>query len=238
VKSLPRRWLRVLHEVDETGSTNDDARDLALVGAPPGTAVLARRQSRGRGRAGRAFASPDGGLYLSVVLRPRGVPPAEWGLLPLMAGTMVAAELGARGFDARVKWPNDVLVAGAKVGGILVESRWAGDPFAIVGVGLNIESAPLPDATCLAAHGAAPDRRVLAEAIAARLVARVDAWEKQGRAPLLAEIRAACSTLGRVVEWEKGEGVAVDVDEDGALVVERDSQRTRVVAGDVRVRVR
>ena len=139
-----------LHEKDETTSTNDDAKALAERGAPMGDAVLARSQTRGRGRASRSFLSPEGGLYLSVVLRPRR-PPDEWSLVPLMAGAVVARELRRDGFDARLKWPNDVLLGAEKVGGILVESRWGDSPFAVVGIGLNVDRVPeVPSATSLA----------------------------------------------------------------------------------------
>jgi len=229
----------MLRETEETGSTNDDAKDLAERGAPAGAAVLARRQTRGRGRAGRSFLSPEGGLYLSVVLRPK-LPPGEWGLVPLMTGVVVAGELRRDGFDARVKWPNDVLVAGKKAGGILVESRWGESPYAVVGIGMNLDRVPdVPDATALAAHGAPPAARALAERLVAALVERTTRWEREGRAPLLAEVRANCDTIGRRVGWADGEGVAVDVDGDGALVVELEGgERRRIVAGDVRVSLR
>lgn len=222
----------MLHEKDETASTNDDARELALAGAPHGTAVLARAQTRGRGRAGRSFASPPGGLYLSVVLRPRA-PPHRWALLPLVAGARVAATLGALGHDARVKWPNDILLGDKKLGGILVESRLGAQPFAVVGVGLNLGTAPLPDAARLGPGAPAP--RALAERLIAALVegaAQLDADPEAA----LADVRARCATLGRKVEWEEEEGLAVDVAEDGALVVEAQGARRRIVAGDVRLR--
>ena len=171
-----------LHEKDETTSTNDDAKDLAERGAPMGEAVLARRQTRGRGRAGRAFVSPEGGLYLSVVLRPRR-PPDEWGLVPLLAGVVVAHELRRDGYDARLKWPNDILLSGKKLGGVLVESRWGEAPFAVVGIGLNVEGVPdVTDATSLAswqARARPPPARALAERLVTALVERTLRWAEQ-----------------------------------------------------------
>lgn len=225
----------VLVEKEETGSTNDDARALAERGAEHGTAVLAARQTRGRGRAGRAFVSPEGGLYLSVVVRPDR-PPSEWSLLPLVAGLAVVDELRAARVDASLKWPNDVLVAGRKLGGLLVESQWGREPFAIVGIGLNVVMSPVPGATSLVEAGLAVDRRVLAEAIVGRLVRVVEEWEARGASGLVARVREACVTLGRRVEWEKGEGVAIDIAEDGALVVDVGGEVRRVVAEDVRLR--
>lgn len=222
-------------EKEETRSTNDDARELALDGAPHGSAVLARRQLAGRGRAGRSFSSPEGGLYLSVVLRPRS-PPAQWGPLPLIAGAAAACALRADGFPAELKWPNDLLLRGRKVGGILVETRFDADPFAIVGVGINVDLRPsVEGATALAEHGRAPDTRALARAIHAALLARIARLDTEGPRGVLAEARALCGTLGRRIAWEKGDGVAIDLAEDGSLVVDVDGARSRVVAGDVRI---
>lgn len=226
----------VLIEKDETASTNDDARDLALAGAPSGTAVLAARQTRGRGRAGRSFLSPQGGLYLSVVLRPR-LPPHAWALLPLALGNAAVTLLRERGWRADLKWPNDVLIHGRKVAGVLTESRLGHDSFVVAGVGMNLTNAPLDSATSLAAHAAPPDRRELAEALRAAMVRAVERLEVEGAAPTLEEVRRHCVTLGRPVAWDDGEGRARDVSPDGALVVERpDGSLVQVVAGDVRVR--
>ena len=228
-------------EKNSTTSTNDDARALALAGAPHGEAVLARAQSLGRGRDGRAFASPAGGMYLSVVLRPTRAP-AEWSLLPLVAGLAVVDALrGSAGHVvASLKWPNDVMVGDAKLGGVLVESRFDAHPFAVVGIGLNVEAAPVPEATSLRALGVAAhvDARGLADAVLARLLARVDEWERGGARAVMRDVRAAMGTLGRRVAWGEKEGRAVDVAEDGALVVEAgDGERVEVRVGDVRIRV-
>lgn len=225
----------MLHEKDETGSTNDDAKALASQGAPHGTAVLARRQRHGRGRAGRPFLSPEGGLYLSVVVRPRAAP-RQWSLLPLAAGAHVAAALRLAGFPAVVKWPNDILLGGDKLAGILVESTWGQRPFAIVGLGINVERAPIAGATSLRAHGEPPAWRELAERLRAAIVAACDQLDAGGADAVLPDVRALCVTLGKRISWENGDGVAVDVAEDGALVVEANGgARQRVLAGDVRI---
>lgn len=223
----------------ETASTNDDARALALEGAPHGAAVLAAMQTGGRGRAGRTFASPPGGLYLSVLVRP-SAPATQWGALPLLAGSAAACALRERGFPIELKWPNDLMLGGRKLGGILVESRLDADPFAIVGFGLNLRSVPegVSDATCLSQHGTTPERRALARAIRDALVARVARLDAGGAAAVLPEVRSLCGTLGRRVVWDQGEGVAVDVDDEGALVIEADGVFIRVHAGDVRLRTR
>lgn len=224
-------------EKETTTSTNDDARALALEGAPHGAMVLARAQTAGRGRAGRGFVSPAGGLYVSVVVRPKA-PAHAWSPLPLVAGAAMASALRERGFPAELKWPNDVLLSGRKVGGVLVETRLDADPFAIVGIGVNLTAPPsdLPHATALAAHGRPPDARELALAFRDALVARVARLDAHGPSRVMPEVRSLCGTLGRRVVWEKGEGVAVDVTDDGALVMEMEGVPTLVHAGDVSLR--
>lgn len=222
--------------MEEARSTNDEARALALDGAPEGAAVLARRQSAGRGRAGRTFLSPEGGLYLSVVLRPVA-PPHQWGILPLAAGLAVVDELRARGVEAALKWPNDVMLREDKVGGILVESRMGAPPFAVVGIGLNLQDAPaLPGVGGL--RGRAGGAREVAAALVPRLVALSEELGLAGPGPIAHRVRAVCVTLGRQVEWEEKVGVARDLDEGGSLVVDTPGGLERVVAGDVRVRSR
>jgi BirA family biotin operon repressor/biotin-[acetyl-CoA-carboxylase] ligase len=130
---------------------------LALTGAPEGTLVLASGQTSGRGRVGRSWHSPAGGLYASIVLRPLAQPGA-WPALSVLAGTAVAQALHAAGVtEVRVKWPNDIVVAGRKIAGLLAEAR-VDEGFVVLGLGLNVAfSDELPGAisdvaTCLAAH--------------------------------------------------------------------------------------
>lgn len=227
----------VLVEKAETASTNDDARELALHGAPHGALVLAARQLAGRGRAGRTFSSPAGGLYMSIVVRP-SAPPHHWSVLPLVAGAAAAMTLRERGFPVELKWPNDLMLCGRKLGGVLVESRMGAKSFAIVGLGANLRETPAEDATCLATYARAPDARPLAEAIRSAVLARVARLDADGPRAVLPEVRALCGTLGRRVEWEKGDGTAIDVAEDGALLLENAHETVRVVAGDVRLKVR
>lgn len=143
-----------LHET--VTSTNDLARAWAVQGAPEGATVIARAQTRGRGRNGHAWHSPVGlGLYLSVVLRPSW-PPAELGTLAIIGGLAVAQAVEALGLShTRIKHPNDVLVGGRKLAGVLVEPRIGGlhTEFAIMGIGVNLhhgrsdlEAAGLADA--------------------------------------------------------------------------------------------
>ena len=120
----------------ETGSTNDDARALARAGAEQGTVVLASRQIAGRGRLGRTWESPEGGAYLSAVLRP-AVSPSDVSSLALVIALGVAEALEGLGLTPSVKWPNDVLVDGAKLAGVLLEMAAEADrvDWVVVGVG-------------------------------------------------------------------------------------------------------
>ena len=137
----------VLH-FDSLPSTNDRGRDLAMAGAAEGTAVVAGQQTAGRGRLGRTWSSPAGeGLYLSIILRP-GVRPADASVITLAAAVAVAETLSLDfGAGADIKWPNDVLVAGRKICGILVESAIEGDRIqhAILGIGVNLAQEEFPE---------------------------------------------------------------------------------------------
>ncbi len=135
----PRRWLA------ETGSTNDAAREWALAGAPAGAVVTANRQTRGRGRRARSWKSPPGaGLYASFILRPDwpAVRAPDLAILTGMAAFQALEKAGVR--NLRVKWPNDLLAGGRKIGGVLVEPRLAAGriEFAVAGIGLNAGQAP------------------------------------------------------------------------------------------------
>ncbi len=131
-------WVR-FEGAAETGSTNDDARVLARAGAPEGTVVLAGMQSAGRGRLGRTWASPEGGAYLSLVLRPP-LSPAQVAPLSLAIGLGVARALRGLGTEAMLKWPNDVVLPDGKVAGILLEMSAEADSveWVVAGIGLNV----------------------------------------------------------------------------------------------------
>ncbi len=208
----PRLHLR------ETGSTNAVARELAAAGAPHGTLVTAGTQTAGRGRQGRAWTSPRGALLLSLVIR------APDPLLSLRAGLAVSDVAGA---DARVKWPNDVLLDGRKVAGVLVEGRPA-EGWAVLGIGVNadVDPADLPPELHAATLGVAP-HAVLRDLLAA-LESRLAATDT------LAALRERDALLGRRVKWATGEGTGAGIDEGGGLVVRLDGGRETVLeAGEV-----
>ena len=235
-----------LISLDEAGSTNDEARERATAGAPDGTVVWARRQSAGRGRRGRAWDSPPGNLYLSVILRPacaaRHVAQLSF-VAALATIDLVDARLPGR---ARCKWPNDILVEGAKVAGVLLESALGAHgrvDWVVLGIGVNLAShpgieGPVPS-TSLAAAGAPP--LAPAEALSlllAALARRRQEWETQGFAAVRRAWLDRAHGLGRPVTVANGRerltGVFAGLDADGALVLAREgASQLTIAAGDV-----
>ena len=236
-----------LHHLESVGSTNDEAARLAAAGAADGTIVLADRQTRGRGRLGRPWRSDPGNLYASVLLRPdcRLTRASE---LSLLAGVALADMLEAERGDAldlKLKWPNDVLIGGAKVAGILLES--AGDregrvDHVIIGLGVNVAWSPddlAYPATSLDAEGFAPrPPEAWLGAYAASLAIWLDRWRRDGFAVVRNAWRARSYGLGRSIrlrlDREDVDGRFVDLTEGGALLIERaDGTRRELTAGDV-----
>ena len=221
---LPRVHLR------RTGSTNDRARELAVAGAPHGTLVTAGEQTAGRGRQGRSWSAPAGSALLaSLVVRE---PPA---LLPLAAAVAVAEAVEpAASHAAAIKWPNDVLVDGRKVAGILAEGR-PQEGWAVLGIGVNVavETADLPpDLRATAGTlGLAPSA---IEDLLARLLASLERWLAAEPAATLEAWRARDALAGHDVAWAAGRGRAAGVDAEGRLVVELPGGgRTALDAGEV-----
>lgn len=236
----------------ELDSTNAEAKRRAIQGAAHGTLVLAEAQSAGRGRRGRGWHSPQGaGLWLSMVLRPDMAPDRLAGLTLLIALAVADACERVSGVRAGVKWPNDVVVGGKKVCGILLEM--AANPEAVewvvAGVGINVrqcaEDFPQElraSATSLVNEGGeVPERRELLLAFLEALERLYAAWADGGMEALRADMLARSVTLGQLVRVEApGEtfvGTAKDIDETGALWVEyEDGTLRRVLAADVSVR--
>ena len=243
---------RRIHWLESTTSTNDVAVRLAESGAEEGTIVVADTQTSGRGRHGRRWFSPPGaGLYVSVIVRPSAdmsTHESPAALLTLASGVaIVEAVRAVSGLPAEIKWPNDVLIHGRKLAGILAESAVHGAAlhFVVVGIGVNL---------CRVAYP--PE-------LAARVTSiEVETSRAQDRAPMLAEILAALGEryadlrAGRFdailsawrrlasslpdarVEWDTPSGVvrgrAQDIDRDGALLVKVGGKVERVIAGEVR----
>lgn len=214
---------RVHHRL--TDSTNARARELAAAGAPHGTIVTASEQSAGRGRQGRTWVAPAGrALLLSVVVRD---PPR---LLPLATGVAVAEVADQR---AQVKWPNDVLVEGRKVAGILVEGR-PQEGWAVVGIGLNVavrESDFPPELRQTAGTlGLSVDEL---EPTLRRLLPVLERWVSADAISVLEAVRARDALRGRVVRWQGGAGEAAGIDESGRLLIETAEGVVALDAGEV-----
>ena len=196
--------------VTEAGSTNDELIVMARAGAPEGTTLGADRQSAGRGRRGRSWlAAPGHALLVSVLLRP-GVPPVDAGLLPIVVAVGVAEALGD---DARIVWPNDILIGGRKVAGILCEMSADQErvAWAVAGVGINVRSAPaLDDARwspgALADRGDPPARADLLVALLAHLGRRYAEWVAHGPATTLAAFAARDALAGRQIALSLTDG--------------------------------
>ena len=256
-------WSEVL-VVARTGSTNTDCAARARAGAPEGLVLAAEEQTAGRGRLGRTWLSPPrAALTFSVLLRPAGVPPARRGWLPLLAGVATATAVRhVSGLDARLKWPNDLLIGPRKLAGILAEQ--SGDAV-IVGIGVNVSAAraelPVTGAaalpgtsllgtsllgTSLLLEGSASLDR---ERLLREILAEIERWYRAWRGteipgdPQASGLRAAylglCSTVGRDVQAELSagniiRGTAAGIDADGRLIVRTPAGEVAVGAGDVR----
>ncbi|NME78364.1 biotin--[acetyl-CoA-carboxylase] ligase [Rhodococcus sp. 105337] len=238
-----------LDVVDETGSTNADLLAVAGTGADR-RALLAEFQSGGRGRHSRTWNGvPGAQVIVSVLLRLPGCPLRDLGWLPLIAGiATVDAVRSVGGVPAQLKWPNDVLVGGRKLAGILVEvASTSPEPVAVVGVGVNVtltaEELPVPTATSLLLEDAGDlDRTLLAETLLAAFADRIRAWARAGwnTAGPAAAYRERCGTIGQQVRAvlpgdTELRGLAVDVDDQGRLVIRPDGagDTVAVAAGDI-----
>ncbi len=237
----------VLHWFEEVGSTNDVARQLAEEGAAHGEVVVAEAQSAGRGRRGRAWSSPPGrNLYASVVLRPE-LPPTRAPELTLLASVALCQAVRQAGVSATIKWPNDVLVRGKKVAGVLTELGAELDQvqWIVLGFGVNVNAGPddfPPEvreiATSLAIErGEAVPRALFAAATLTTLEEWLDRHAAEGFGPVRDAWRSMSDTLGREVRvtgaGEEIVGLATDIDEGGALLVRTATGLRHVYAGDV-----
>jgi BirA family biotin operon repressor/biotin-[acetyl-CoA-carboxylase] ligase len=236
-----------LHRLDETGSTNDDAKAGARAGEPHGAVWIAERQTRGRGRQGRSWlAAPGEGLTFSVLLRiacpPLRVPP-----LSLVVGLAVRdAIANVVGEGVGIKWPNDVLIRGKKVAGILVESALAGGrvDYVIVGIGVNVHTREFPEpireiATSVAlASARPPDRGELLGDILAGLDHDIEHAAHRGLGLVHGRLAAHDALRGRSVQSEDGTiaGIAAGIDPEGRLLVEMaGGQIAKITSGEMRL---
>ncbi len=238
---------QVLHWYEEIGSTNDRARELAEEGAEHGEVVIAETQTAGRGRRGRSWASPARkNLYFSVVLRP-DLPAERAPELTLVASVALCDTLRQAGVDVGIKWPNDLVASGKKIGGILTELAAEPDrvSWVVLGVGLNVNARAedFPEelrgeaTSVLVERGQPAPRALLAAACFTAIESWMDRHAEEGFAPARQAWRARSVTLGRevVVKVEGREvvGTAEDIDETGALLVRGRAGVERILSGDV-----
>lgn len=225
-------------------STNDTAYKLAENGAKEGTVVIAEKQKKGKGRQGRTWVSPKGGIYLSCVIKP-DIEPREVSKITLVSALAVSTAIREiANIPAMIKWPNDITINGKKVCGILTEMKAEQDnvDFLIVGIGVNVSTPAslLPKgATSISEESGDVISKVeLAKAILEKMEYYMALLKKEGFKAIRDEWRDLSETLGRHVKvhCHEGniEGQALDLDNDGALVVRLDSGfHKRILSGDV-----
>ena len=249
---------RSIEVVEETGSTNADLAAAARSGAPDGTVLVADHQTAGRGRMGRTWTAPPGsGFALSVLLRPE-VPLDRWTWLPLLAGLAVSDALRQQtGLPAEVKWPNDVLVLGRKLCGVLAERvETDSGPAVVIGMGVNVhlrtDELPVPTATSvdlaraeLGVAGVPVARTPIVSSVLRCLERDVRRWQDVAAVAspddpdaVALAYRERCTTIGREVRISLSDGTAVegvarDVDAYGRLVLQTPDGTRTFGAGDV-----
>ena len=247
----PDRPLRRIEVVESTGSTNADLLARHAAGEDiAGTVLVAEHQSAGRGRHGRSWSTPARSqIAFSLGVDAADLAPSAWGWLPLLTGVAVADAVAATtGIEPGLKWPNDIQVGDAKLGGILAEVA-APDPVIVVGLGLNVtltaseieDVAPDQRATSLVMLGSTmTDRSALLGAVLAELTARIDRWTIAGGPDesLTRDYRRRSVTLGHHVRallpgGRDIVGTATDIDELGRLDIDTGAQRIAVSAGDI-----
>ncbi len=224
---------------DSIGSTNDEAMRLAREGAAHGTVVHADEQTAGRGRLSRRWSSPPGNLYVSIVLRLEVPPPraVEIGFVAALAVADAVDALLPRQVHATLKWPNDVLVRGDKIAGILLEQA---DDAVILGIGLNVLQPPSGvsyQASTIVGCGGLATVDGARDKLLAALASWLETWLQEGFAPIRAAWLARAHPIGSRLSVRVGErfvsGTFASIDEGGALLLETPDGRARIVAGDV-----
>ena len=235
----PSGWQ--LQAVPECESTNTLLFHLAAEGAPTGRVLLAHHQTGGKGSRGRAFFSPEGGIYLSVLLR--DIPAAQLcRLTPLAAVAVYKALRPHTDKSLAIKWVNDIYLEGRKVCGILTENRFVGGAsITVVGVGINIVPPESGYPTDFMHPAAAllntPDAVIAEDIINTFLAVFYDGVHDLADGRFMAEYKKNCCTLGKQVTLKRGEdimiGKAVDITENGALILETDEGREILSSGEV-----
>lgn len=237
-----------LTELPETDSTNRVAKELAVQGAPEGTLVVAKRQSSGKGRLGRSFFSPEGGIYMSMVLRPE-IPAEKAVLLTTCAAVAVARAMEqVAGVSAGIKWVNDIFVQGKKVCGILAEAGFHADAktpeYVVLGIGINVERQSVPE-ELKEIVGCLEDGRsdgVSKEDLIATVWMEFGAlYRELSTAVYMEEYKKRSILVGKKVTVLSSNGdyqaVVVDIDKEGHLIIERQGIREALSSGEISVRL-
>ena len=254
---LPAHWTPLLqtralgravnHYEHTLTSTNLVLKDMAKQGAPHGSLCLCECQTAGRGRMNRQWSSPEGqGVWLSVLLQP-DMPAENAPLITFCCALAIAkAVRQVASLDAKIKWPNDLVLHGRKLCGILLEMGFDAQGYYVVaGTGLNVRRNAYPPelaerATSIEEWADVPDRGTIVAAYLAALEDALTAVEQHGFAGIAEDFRRECITLGSQVHVLGTDtdftGVAEDIDETGALLVQAEGELRRVLAGDVSVR--
>ncbi|MBT3238969.1 MAG: biotin--[acetyl-CoA-carboxylase] ligase [Rhodospirillaceae bacterium] len=235
-----------LHVHDTLDSTNAEAKRMAADGAPDGTVVWAREQTAGRGRRGREWQSGEGNLACSILLRPGGHAKRAMQLSFVAALGMAdaVATVLPRSAYVTCKWPNDVLVEGRKISGILLESEapaLGGIEWLVVGAGLNIISHPddteYPATSLIAEGGVKVTQEQMLETFCLRFLAGMVTWKNLGFEPIRRAWVKRAHGLGKEItvrlERETLVGEFTRLDEDGALILLHNGAERRITAGDV-----
>lgn len=239
-----------VYHYDRVNSTQEVAKELASKGAREGTLVIAETQTRGKGRRGRSWYSLTGGVFLSIILRPK-MSPSQAPLMSLLGGVAVAKTIRELyKLKAELKWPNDIQIDDKKVGGILTELAADAEliNWVVMGIGLNanIRVASLPHELRVTATSLKEEcnRDISRVELVKKLLENLEQlyliFKRRGEAPILEEWKNMTNTLRAWVRVENGEAIegrALDIDRDGALIIELASGITkRIIAGDVSLR--
>lgn len=234
--------------LESVSSTMDEARRLAALGeeqTPDGTLIWAKEQTGGRGRRGTPWDSPRGNFYMSLIVRP-DVPANRAAELSFVTGCAVfdtVGEVCEPGFECRLKWPNDILVNSAKIGGLLLETAVQGDgpvDYVIIGLGINLRSHPADTpypATNFAEEGQVIPDIVFLEAFARHFMDWAGRWVEEGFEPIRTQWKWRAKGLGQEIVVNLGNerltGVFKDIAEDGSLCLDVDGSERKITAGEV-----
>jgi BirA family biotin operon repressor/biotin-[acetyl-CoA-carboxylase] ligase len=239
-------FIKKIHAFDDLTSTNSTGRSLALQGSEEGTVVISRTQSKGRGRFDRAWQSPKGGVYLSILLRPK-MSVEKTSLLAFIAALAVTQTVRSYDVPARIKWPNDVLVNGKKVAGILLETETSGTQtsYVIVGIGVNLNT----NLTQLSAdirkqstslrkeHGSTIEYYEFLNTLFLQFDRYYQLFSAGQFDEIIEEWKRQSDTLGKRISVHTTNdtihGIAIDVDPSGFLLLKtQEGKILRVTSGD------